>query len=56
VIGEGPWLGEPDDVTVRHGVSLLHWRRGGVGLSWTPKMRQLAKCLTEKELSDSSML
>ena len=29
-IGEGPWLGELDDVTVRHGVSLLHWRSGGV--------------------------
>src|SRR5438034_4563215 len=29
-IGEGPWLGELDDVTVGHGVSLLHWRSGGV--------------------------
>src|SRR6267142_2736576 len=29
-IGKGPWLGELDDVTVRHGVSLLHWRSGGV--------------------------
>ncbi len=29
-IGEGPWLGELDDVTVRHGVSLLYWRSGGV--------------------------
>src|SRR5262249_3750884 len=28
-IGEGPWLGELDDVTVGHGVSLLHWRSGG---------------------------
>src|SRR6202022_837101 len=28
-IGKGPWLGELD-VTVRHGVSLLHWRSGGV--------------------------
>jgi hypothetical protein len=28
-IGEGPWLGELDDVTVRYGVSLLHWRSGG---------------------------
>src|SRR6266446_1449876 len=28
-IGKGPWLGELDDVTVRHGVSLLHWRSGG---------------------------
>jgi hypothetical protein len=29
-IGEHPWLGELDDVTLRHGVSLLHWRSGGV--------------------------
>src|SRR5207253_5533397 len=29
-IGEGPWLGELDHVTVGHGVSLLHWRSGGV--------------------------
>src|SRR5438067_13938097 len=29
-IGKGPWLGELDDVTVRHGVSLLHWSSGGV--------------------------
>src|SRR5262249_42294523 len=29
-IDKGPWLGELDDVTVRHGVSLLHWRSGGV--------------------------
>jgi hypothetical protein len=29
-IGEGPWLGELDDVTVGRGVSLLHWRSGGV--------------------------
>jgi hypothetical protein len=29
-IGKGPWLGKLDDVTVRHGVSLLHWRSGGV--------------------------
>src|ERR1700731_4839970 len=29
-IGKGPWLGELDDVTVGHGVSLLHWRSGGV--------------------------
>jgi hypothetical protein len=29
-IGKGPWLGELNDVTVRHGVSLLHWRSGGV--------------------------
>src|ERR1700736_6834769 len=29
-IDKGPWLGELDHVTVRHGVSLLHWRSGGV--------------------------
>jgi hypothetical protein len=29
-IGEDPWLRELDDVTLRHGVSLLHWRSGGV--------------------------
>src|SRR3984957_1327429 len=29
-IGKGPWLGELDHVTVGHGVSLLHWRSGGV--------------------------
>src|SRR5580704_18373497 len=29
-IAEGPWLGELDQVTVGHGVSLLHWRSGGV--------------------------
>src|SRR5436190_3715110 len=29
-IDEGLWLGELDDVTVGHGVSLLHWRSGGV--------------------------
>ena len=29
-IGKGPWLGELDDVSVEHGVSLLHWRSGGV--------------------------
>src|SRR6516164_8376418 len=30
-VGEDPWLGELDDVIVGHGVSLLHWRSGGVG-------------------------
>src|SRR5262245_49132171 len=29
-VGEDPWLGELDDATVGHGVSLLHWRSGGV--------------------------
>ena len=29
-IGKGAWLGELDDVIVRHGVSLLHWRSGGI--------------------------
>src|SRR6476661_4555789 len=29
-IGKGPWLGELDHVTVGRGVSLLHWRSGGV--------------------------
>jgi hypothetical protein len=29
-IGKGPWMGELDHVTVGHGVSLLHWRSGGV--------------------------
>src|ERR1700758_1000814 len=29
-VGEDPWLGELDDVIVEHGVSLLHWRSGGV--------------------------
>src|SRR3974390_1122393 len=29
-VGEDPWLGELDDVIVGHGVSLLHWRSGGV--------------------------
>src|SRR6201997_1971966 len=29
-IGKRPWLGELDHVTVGHGVSLLHWRSGGV--------------------------
>jgi len=29
-IGKRPWLGELDHVTVGHGVSLLHWRCGGV--------------------------
>ena len=29
-IGKGPWLGELDHVSVGHGVSLLHWRSGGV--------------------------
>src|SRR5438477_6628433 len=29
-IGKPPWLGELDHVTVGHGVSLLHWRSGGV--------------------------
>src|SRR6202030_1902393 len=29
-IAEGPWLAELDHVTVGHGVSLLHWRSGGV--------------------------
>src|SRR5713226_4481340 len=29
-IDKGPWLGELDDVTLRHGVSLLRWRSGGV--------------------------
>src|SRR3984893_4672390 len=29
-ISKGPWLGELDDVTFQHGVSLLYWRSGGV--------------------------
>src|SRR6476646_1427643 len=29
-IAEGPWLGQLDDVSVGHGVSLLWWRSGGV--------------------------
>src|ERR1700738_2588112 len=29
-ISQGPWLGELDDVTFQHGVSLLYWRSGGV--------------------------
>src|SRR5215471_3052915 len=29
-IGEDPWLGQLDNVIVGHGVSLLHWRSGGV--------------------------
>src|SRR3984893_7604790 len=29
-IGKGPWLGGLDDVSLGHGVSLLHWRSGGV--------------------------
>jgi len=29
-IGDGSWLGELDDVIVGHGVSLLHWRSGGI--------------------------
>jgi hypothetical protein len=27
---DAPWVGELDDVTLRDGVSLLHWRSGGV--------------------------
>lgn len=29
-IGEDPWLTELDNVTVEHGVSLLHGRSGGI--------------------------
>jgi hypothetical protein len=39
-IGEGPWLGELDDVSVRHGVSLLHWRSGGMN---TTTIRRLTR-------------
>ena len=39
-IGEGPWLGELDDVTVRHGISLLYWRSGGVN---TTTIRRLTR-------------
>src|SRR3989304_10347837 len=29
-IGEGPWLGQLENVSLGHGVSLLRWRSGGV--------------------------
>jgi hypothetical protein len=29
-IGECPWLGKLENITVGHGVSLLQWRSGGV--------------------------
>jgi hypothetical protein len=29
-IGEGPWLGQLENVSLSHGVSLLQWRSGGV--------------------------
>src|SRR5216684_679397 len=29
-IGKSPWLGERENVSVGHGVSLLRWRSGGV--------------------------
>src|SRR5882762_9377949 len=39
-IGKGPWLGELDHVTVRHGVSLLHWRSGALN---TTTIRRLTR-------------
>src|SRR2546428_12447846 len=29
-IGKTSWMGEPENVSVGHGVSLLQWRNGGV--------------------------
>src|SRR5208282_2927343 len=29
-VGKGPWLRQPDDIILGHGVSLLWWRSGGV--------------------------
>src|SRR5712692_10459200 len=29
-IGKTSWMGEPENVSVGHGVSLLQWRSGGV--------------------------
>src|SRR5208282_2025396 len=37
-IGESPWLGELENVSLGHGVSLLRWRSGG---SNTPTIRRL---------------
>src|SRR6267378_3870343 len=37
-VGERPWLKQLDDVSIRHGVSLLCWRSGG---SNTPTIRRL---------------
>src|ERR1700680_3807052 len=37
-IGECPWMGEWENVSVGHGVSLLRWRSGG---SNTPTIRRL---------------
>src|SRR5438874_8388558 len=37
-VGERPWLKQLDDVSIRHGVSLLCWRSGGAN---TPTIRRL---------------
>src|SRR5258706_9305170 len=37
-VGERPWLKQLDEVSIRHGVSLLCWRSGG---SNTPTIRRL---------------
>src|SRR6202171_3074351 len=37
-VGKRPWLKQLDDVSIRHGVSLLCWRSGG---SNTPTIRRL---------------
>src|SRR5437763_5477007 len=37
-VAERPWLKQLDDVSIRHGVSLLCWRSGG---SNTPTIRRL---------------
>lgn len=37
-IGERPWLGKLENVSLGHGVSLLQWRSGG---SNTPTIRRL---------------
>src|SRR5258708_15995800 len=52
-VGERPWLKQLDDVSIRHGVSLLCWRSGG---SNTPTIRRLLPVRPSPTFAHSSRL
>src|SRR5260221_3459315 len=52
-VGKRPWLKQLDDVSIRHGVSLLCWRSGG---SNTPTIRRLLPVRPSPTFAHSSGL
>ena len=52
-IGKRPWLGQLENVTLGHGVSLLQWRSGG---SNTPTIRRLTPYTPSPRFGNSSSI